>query len=132
MGRARLAVAAVRHETAGRSRRMIAAAARHETFSDSLRDRLHGRASATLVLGALTFNAILCLANTVLFPVNDIMVIATEFVIISFAMVFALDRRVEPYLIVAVLLSYALLIMAMRPMFDPKAVRDFLIPVAFY
>jgi len=111
---------------------MIAAAARRATFPDSLRDRLHGRASATLVLGALTFNAILCLANTVLFPVNDIMVIATEFVIISFAMVFALDRRVEPYLIVAVLLSYALLIMAMRPMFDPKAVRDFLIPVAFY
>src|SRR4051794_28181634 len=125
MGRARLAVAAVWHETAGRSRRMIAAAARHETFSDSLRDRLHGRASATLVLGALTFNAILCLANTVLFPVNDIMVIATEFVIISFALAFALVGRVGPFLIGAVLLSYALLFLAMRRIFDPKAVRAF-------
>src|SRR5258708_1902305 len=111
---------------------MIASGAQRRTMSESLRDRLHDRAGVALVLGALTLNAILCFANTVLFPVSDILVIASEFVIISFAMVFALDRRIEPYLIVAVLVSYAMLIMAMRPMFDPKAVRDFLIPVAFY
>lgn len=111
---------------------MIVSGAQRSTLSESLRDRLHDRACITLVLGALTFNAVLCFANTVLFPVSDILVIASEFVIISFAMVFALDRRIEPYLIVAVLVSYAVLIMAMRPMFDPKAVRDFLIPVAFY
>lgn len=108
------------------------ATARLPAMADSLRDRLHGRAAGWLVLGALTFNALLCFANTVLFPVSDIMVIGSEFAIISLATIFALDRRIEPYLILALLISYALLIMAMRPMFDPKAIRDFMIPVVFY
>lgn len=97
-----------------------------------VRDRLHDRASIALILAALAFNAALCFVNTTLFPVNDLMVIAAELVIITAAMLLAVDRRFEPYLILALFLSYTLLIMAMRPMFDAKAVRDFLIPIAFY
>jgi putative polymerase len=111
---------------------MTAVTDRREALPGSLRDRLHDTASMWLVIAALTFNAILCFANTVLFPISDVMVIGSEFVIISMTMLFALDRRIEPYLILAILISYALLIMAMRPMFDPKAVRDFMIPVGFY
>lgn len=97
-----------------------------------IRDRLHDRASIALALAALTFNAILCFINTALFPVNDLLVIATELFIVTAALLLAVDRRIEPYLIMALFFSYALLIMAMRPMFDAKAVRDFLIPIAFY
>jgi putative polymerase len=110
---------------------MMSAAAK-PTFSLPFRDRLHDRVSITLILAALTFNAVLCFINTVLFPVNELLVVAVELLIVSAALVFALDRRPEPYLVLALFLSYAFLIMAMRPMFDPKAVRDFLIPIAFY
>jgi putative polymerase len=96
------------------------------------RDRLHDRASIALVLAALTFNAVLCFINTVLFPVNELLVMALELLIVTAALLFALDRRPEPYLVLALFLSYAFLIMAMRPMFDPKAIRDFMIPIAFY
>lgn len=111
---------------------MIGVTAGVEVAPESWRDRLHCKACYFLVLAALTFNAVLCFVNTVLFPVSDLMVIGSEFSIISLAMIFALDRRIEPYLILALLISYALLIMAMRPMFDPKAIRDFMIPVVFY
>jgi putative polymerase len=97
-----------------------------------IRDRLHDRASIALILAALAFNAALCFTNTMLFPVNDLMVIGAELLIVAAAMLLAVDRRIEPYLILALFFSYALLIMAMRPMFDAKAVRDFLIPIAFY
>jgi putative polymerase len=85
-----------------------------------------------LTIGALTFNAALCFVNTVLFPVNDLMVMGSELLIVAMALLFALDRRPEPYLILALFLSYVILIMAIRPMLDAKAVRDFLIPIAFY
>ncbi len=97
-----------------------------------IRDRLHDRASIALAFAALTFNAILCFINTALFPVNELLVIGAELLIVTTALLLAVDRRIEPYLILALFFSYALLIMAMRPMFDAKAVRDFLIPIAFY
>ena len=102
------------------------------SYSVSLRDHVHDRVSISLVLTALTFNASLCFINTVLFPVNDLILMGAELLLVTVAMLFAIDRRPEPYLVLALFLSYALLIMAMRPMFDAKAVRDFLIPIAFY
>lgn len=102
------------------------------TLSKPLRDRLHDRASVALIIAALTFNAILCFINTTLFPVSDLAVIAAELLIVATALLFAVDRHPEPYLVLALFLAYALLIMAMRPMFDAKAIRDFLIPIAFY
>ena len=102
------------------------------SHSVSFRDQFHDRVSISLVLTALTFNASLCFINTVLFPVNDLILMGAELLLVTVAMLFAIDRRPEPYLVLALFLSYALLIMAMRPMFDAKAVRDFLIPIAFY
>lgn len=98
----------------------------------SLRDRLHPAATLAILIGALTFNAALCFANTSVFAVNDAMVMAMEGVLLSLAFCFALGRSAPLYLVMAVFLTYAALLMAMRPGLDLKAVRDFMIPIAFY
>ncbi len=90
------------------------------------------RATLAILLGALTFNAALCLANTVAGHVTDSAVMGAEVVLIVGALALALRHAAGPYIVLAVFLSYAALIMALRPQLDPKAVRDFLIPVAFY
>ncbi|PZQ19214.1 MAG: UDP-phosphate alpha N-acetylglucosaminyltransferase [Ancylobacter novellus] len=106
---------------------MIAAAAR-----PGFRDRLHPAATLLVLLGALTFNAVLCFANTNLFAVNETLVMGAEGVILVAAFSFALGRTLGLYVLLAAFLSYAALLMALRPMIDPKAVRDVMIPIAFY
>ena len=90
------------------------------------------RAALAILIAALTFNAALCLINTTAARVSDSAVIGCELVLISAALALALGREAAPYLVLAVFLAYAVLLMAMRPLFDPKSVRDFLIPIAFY
>lgn len=85
-----------------------------------------------ILVGALTFNAALCLVNTVARPITDTAVMGAEVVLIVAALALGLRRAAGPYVVLAMFLSYAALIMALRPLLDPKAVRDFLIPVAFY
>lgn len=84
-----------------------------------------------LLVGALTFNMALCFLNTNVMPVNDTMVMGCEVVLVATTLYLGLGRNAAPYLLLAVFLSYAALLMAMRPLIDPKAVRDFLIPIAF-
>lgn len=86
----------------------------------------------TLLVGALTFNMGLCFLNTNVMPVNDMMVMGCEVVLVATTLYLGLGRNAAPYLLLAVFLSYAAMLMAMRPLIDPKAVRDFLIPIAFY
>ena len=90
------------------------------------------RAILAILLAALTFNAALCFINTTALHVTDSAVIGCELVLVSAAFGLALGRDAAPYLVLAVFLSYAALIMALRPLFDPKSVRDILIPMAFY
>lgn len=85
-----------------------------------------------LLIGALTFNMALCFINTNVTGINDAMVMGCEVVLVATALYLGLGRNVAPYLLLAIFLSYAAMLMAMRPLIDPKAVRDFLIPVAFY
>ena len=85
-----------------------------------------------LLVGALTFNMALCFLNTNVMPVNDTMVMGCEVVLVATTLYLGLGRNAAPYLLLAVFLSYAAMLMAMRPLIDPKAVRDFLIPIAFY
>lgn len=98
----------------------------------SLRDRLHATATLAILFGALTFNAGLCFLNTSMLAVTDTMVMAMEGLLLALAFSFALGRSVPVYLVLVVFLTYAALLMAMRPLIDPKAVRDILIPIAFY
>ena len=90
------------------------------------------RAVFWILIAALTFNAALCFINTTAFRVSDAAVIGCELVLVSAAFGLALGREAAPYIVLGVFLSYMAAIMAMRPLFDPKSVRDFLIPVAFY
>ncbi|MCP4562392.1 MAG: UDP-phosphate alpha N-acetylglucosaminyltransferase [Bosea sp.] len=85
-----------------------------------------------LLIGALTFNMALCFINTNVMGINDTMVMGCEVVLVATALYLGLGRNAAPYLLLAVFISYAAMLMAMRPLLDPKAVRDFLIPVAFY
>uniref|UniRef100_A0A9E7ZKS0 UDP-phosphate alpha N-acetylglucosaminyltransferase n=1 Tax=Bosea sp. NBC_00436 TaxID=2969620 RepID=A0A9E7ZKS0_9HYPH len=86
----------------------------------------------TILVAALTFNMALCFLNTNVMPVNDTMVMGCEVVLVATTLYLGLGRNAAPYLLLAVFLSYAAMLMAMRPLIDPKAVRDFLIPIAFY
>lgn len=104
---------------------------------EGLRPAAHGSgAPPTLVLallvGALTFNMALCFLNTNVLAVNDTMVMGCEVVLVSTALYLGLSRNAGPWIVLAVFVSYAVLLMALRPLIDPKAVRDFLIPIAFY
>lgn len=85
-----------------------------------------------LLIGALTFNMALCFINTNVMGINDTMVMGCEVVLVAAALYLGLGRNAAPYLLLAIFFSYAVLLMAMRPLIDPKAVRDFLIPIAFY
>lgn len=98
----------------------------------SLRDRAHPAATLLILLAALVFNAAFCFANTTLFAVNDTMVMAAEAMILAAALCFALDRKLGLYVLLAAFLSYAAVLMALRPLIDPKAVRDVLIPIVFF
>ena len=48
------------------------------------------------------------------------------------ALALGLGRDAKPYIVLGIFLSYAALLMALRPLLDLKAVRDFVIPIAFY
>lgn len=96
------------------------------------RDRLHPAATLAILLAALIFNAAFCFANTSLFAVNDTMVMGAEAMILAAAFSFALGRGLGLYVLLAAFISYCAVLMALRPMIDPKAVRDILIPIAFF
>lgn len=83
-------------------------------------------------MGALTFNTALCFLNTNVMAINDTMVMGSEVLLVATALYLGLGRNAAPYVVLAVFMSYAAMLMAMRPLLDPKAVRDFLIPIAFY
>jgi putative polymerase len=85
-----------------------------------------------LLVGALTFNTALCFVNTNVMGINDTMVMGSEVLLVTTALYLGLGRSAAPYVVLAVFISYAAMLMAMRPLIDPKAVRDFLIPIAFY
>ena len=94
--------------------------------------RFARRSTLCALYGALTFNAALCFVNTVAVQVSDTAVMGCEAVLVATALMVALRRNAGVALVLAVFLSYAALLMALRPLLDPKAVRDFLIPVTFY
>lgn len=85
------------------------------------------------VIAGLVFNALLCLANTRFMAVSDRHVIMAEMAIVGAAFLAAMTRRATLYLLVGVFVSYmALLFMLRGGQVDLKAVRDILVPIAFY
>lgn len=88
---------------------------------------LHG-----VLIGALVFNFLLCFVNTRIMPVGNSHVVLAEMALIATAAVLALDRRPGFYMLLALYLTYMLLVLALRGVLDPKSVRDGLIPIVFY
>lgn len=89
-------------------------------------------AALCALMGALLFNAGLCFLNTMGLPVTGGTVAGAEACIVMLALAFALDARAGPWLVIAVLAAYAILLLVLRGSTDPKMIRDLLIPVAFY
>ena len=85
-----------------------------------------------LLFATLTFNAVLCFINTRVAQISDTTVMGTEVSLVVTALALGLGRDARPYVVLGVFISYAALLMALRPLLDPKAVRDFAIPIAFY
>lgn len=90
------------------------------------------RAAGLLVIGTIVFNFFLAFLNTRVMGVSQNIVMLAELVLIAGAMILAADRRAGLYALLAVYLAYVALILALRPELDLKAIRDGLIPIAFY
>ncbi len=90
------------------------------------------RLAVATLIATLTFNAVLCFVNTRVAQVSDTVVIGAEEILVVTALALGLGRDAKPYIVLGIFLSYAALLMALRPLLDLKAVRDFVIPIAFY
>lgn len=90
------------------------------------------RIAIVTVMGALVFNLLLCFVNTRVLPVRDSYVMGVEMILIGAAFLALVGRRLDIYLILFLYLSYMMLLFALRGAMDLKAVRDMLVPVAFY
>ena len=94
--------------------------------------------AGTLIIGAITFNAVLCFINTSVAPIHTFYVIGSESLIVAIALL-ACHRTIEPksVLIIGTVLFYTALLAFLRSGISPqegfnlKIIRDFLIPVAF-
>jgi putative polymerase len=94
--------------------------------------------AGALIVGAITFNAILCFINTRIAPVHNAYVVGSEMLIIAIALLARL-RTIEPksVVIVGAVLLYTAFLAFIRSGISPeeglnlKVSRDFLIPVVF-
>lgn len=87
--------------------------------------------AAILTLTAVLYNCLLCLVNAEIHNINPAVVILTEIVLISSALCMVWPRSSTLNMILVVLAAYFYTIMMIRSQFDPKILRDVLIPIAF-
>jgi putative polymerase len=99
-------------------------------FHDALSLR---RALAPFVVaGGVLYNFVLCFVNTRLFGISDNLGIAIEIVLVGTSLVLIWDCSSKLYALLLLIAAYFVAVMALRQNFDPKIVRDVLIPVVFY
>jgi putative polymerase len=92
-----------------------------------------GRTLAPLViLAAVLLNFALCFINTNVFKVNPSVVILSEIMLIAMAFSLIWYRSTVVYICFLVLSFYFFSVMLVRSDFDPKIIRDFLIPFVFF
>lgn len=90
------------------------------------------RIALILILTAVLYNCFLCFANTVLHTISPTIVISTEVVLIGSALSLVWHRSLTLNAILAALAAYFYTVMMIRAQFDPKILRDVLIPIAFF
>lgn len=84
------------------------------------------------VIGGLTFNFFLCFVNTRITPTWESYVMMSEMLLVACAFAAALDRRAGIYLFLGVFVAYMVMLFTFRGQMDVKAVRDVIVPVAFF
>src|SRR5215471_5678740 len=92
-----------------------------------------GRSLAPFVVfAAVIFNFVLCFVDTMLFGVSANVVIFCEIVLITTAFSLIWYRGTLLYVILSFLAAYFFAMMLARSEFDPKILRDLLIPLIFF
>ncbi|MCX8999630.1 hypothetical protein NOF55_21215 [Rhizobiaceae bacterium BDR2-2] len=86
----------------------------------------------TAVIGGLTFNFLLCFVNTRITQTWESYVMLCELILIVCAFAAAFDRKAGIYLFLGIFVAYMVLLFTFRGETDAKAVRDIIVPVAFY
>jgi putative polymerase len=90
------------------------------------------RLGPILTLTAVLYNCLLCFANTVFHTISPAVVISSEIVLIGSALSMVWRRSFTLRAILVALAAYFYAIMMVRSQFDPKIIRDVLIPIAFF
>ena len=85
-----------------------------------------------IVLATLLFNFALCFLNTNVLRVPAAGVIGSEAALIGLTILLIADRSRDMILLLGVYAAYGVFLCAMQGVFDPKPIRDILIPIIFY
>jgi putative polymerase len=85
-----------------------------------------------VVFAAVVLNFGLCFINTNVFRLNPGLMILSEIVLIAMAFSLIWYRSTVLYIFLSVLSLYFFSVMLVRSDFDPKIMRDFLIPFVFF
>jgi putative polymerase len=85
-----------------------------------------------VVGAAVLYNFILCFVDTNLFGISDRLVILCEITLVGAAFGLIWYRTRVLYTILSLVAAYLFTVMVIRFDFDPKLVRDVLIPIAFF
>jgi putative polymerase len=88
--------------------------------------------AAVVTAASVLFNFILCFINTNIFSVSPGIVVSTEMTLIGLALGLIWYRTIALYAILLALTAYFLTVMLIRSEFDPKIIRDILIPIVFF
>jgi putative polymerase len=88
--------------------------------------------ASTVVFLAVLFNFILCFVNTTLFAVSANIVMGVEVGLLGIALGLIWYRGYDLYAVVLLMTAYFFVVMLARLEFDPKILRDLLIPIIFF
>jgi putative polymerase len=94
--------------------------------------RLRRVAMVAIVLAATTFNFVLCFVNTSLLHVSSAGVVLCEIALVGMALLAIIDRSKLVVALLAGCVLYWVFIATVQGAFDPKPLRDMVIPLVFY
>ena len=85
-----------------------------------------------IISAAVLYNFLLCFVNTKLHGISPSTVISVEIALVGMALGLVWNRSRTLYVILVLLAAYFYTLMLIRFEFDPKILRDVLIPIAAY
>jgi putative polymerase len=107
---------------------IAAARPKDASFTDSARPKI----MAAIVFATLVFNFVLCFVNTNVLRISSGTVIIAELGLIGAALLLVLLRSRDILILLGVWIAYGILLSALHGSFDPKPIRDMMIPIIFY